>query len=272
MLSPTTENTVQLKAEISGTGTPILLLHGFPDTRKMWQTITPYFTANNYQVIAPDMRGFGDSPMPKSKKDYKVDLIVADLVELLKTNNITQPVYVMGHDWGAVIAWCFALTHPELVKKMVALSVGHPKAYAWAGWEQKKKGLYVVGFQFPGLAEHVLSKKDFRSLRQWGKQHPDIEESIQNIARPGRLTAGLNYYRSNLISAFTNPWPNCKVPVLGVLGANDSLLAEDQMMDSEKYMDAEWEYVRLDNMGHWIPLEQPKELYELVHDWFDKRI
>jgi len=262
------ENIVKLKADISGQGTPILLLHGFPDSRKMWRAITPYFIHNNYQVIAPDMRGFGDSPMPTRKSDYKVDLIVADLIELLKANQITQPVYVMGYDWGAVIAWCFALAHPELVKKMVVLSVGHPKAYAWAGWEQKVKGTYVLGFQFPKLAEYFLTKNDFYRLRKWAKQHPDMSESIQHMSRPGRLTAGLNYYRSNLIFAFTNPWPNCKVPVLGVWSTEDSLLAEDQMTDSEKYMDAEWTYVRLDNIGHWIPLEQPKELFALVDDWF----
>ena len=263
-------NTVKLNVDISGHGPPILLLHGFPDSRKMWQKITPYFIKNNYQVIAPDLRGFGDSPMPTQKKDYKVDLIVADLVQLLKDNNITEPIYVMGHDWGAVIAWCFALAHPELVFKMVVLSVGHPKAYAWAGWEQKMKGLYVLGFQFKGLAEYFLTKNDFRSLRQWGKQHPDIKESIQNMSRQGRLTAGLNYYRSNIVSAFANPWPNCKVPVLGILGANDSLLAEDQMKDSEKYMEGKWTYIRLDNIGHWIPLEQPKHLFTLVHDWLSK--
>lgn len=265
-----TENTVILKADISGIGTPVLLLHGFPDTRKLWQTTSPYFLENNYQVIAPDMRGFGDSPMPSGKKAYKVELIVGDIVALLKTNNITQPIYVMGHDWGAVIAWCFALSHPELVKKLVVLSVGHPKAYARAGWEQKIKGLYVLGFQFSGLAEYFLTKNDFRSLRQWGKQHPNMADNIENISRTGRLTAGLNYYRSNLISAFTTPWPNCKVPVLGIWSSNDSLLTEDQMLDSEKYMDGDWDYVRLDNIGHWIPLEQPKQLFALVHDWFLK--
>ena len=78
--------TVELKADISGAGSPLLLLHGFPDTRKMWQQVTPFFNAENYQVIAADMRGFGDSPMPSEKKDYKVELVIADLIELLKSN------------------------------------------------------------------------------------------------------------------------------------------------------------------------------------------
>jgi pimeloyl-ACP methyl ester carboxylesterase len=234
----------------------------------MWQPMTTFFTDNNYQVIAPDLRGFGESPMPSRKKDYKVELIVADLVQLLKSNNIKDPVYIMGHDWGAVIAWCFALAHPDLVKRAVAISVGHPKAYALAGWQQKIKGLYVLGFQLTGIAEHVLRKNNYKKLRQWGKQHPDINESIEFISRPGRLSAGLNYYRSNLISAFTNPWPNCKVPVLGIWSSDDSLLTEDQMTDSEKYMEAKWEYVRMQNIGHWIPLESPKQLFKIVHQWF----
>ncbi len=259
----------QLEVDIVGTGTPILLLHGFPDTRKMWQPLIPYLLKNNYQVIAPDMRGFGESPMPKGIKAYKIKLVIADLVALLKAHKIEQPIYVVGHDWGAVIAWCLSLAHPELVKKMVAVSVGHPKAYAYAGWQQKWKGRYVISFQFPKLAEYWLSKKNFYHLRKWGKQHPQIENSIQEMARPGRLTAGLNYYRANLVDSFGNLWSgNCTVPVLGILGADDSLLTEDQMVNSKKYMAADWEYVRLDNVGHWVPLEQPERFFDLVHKWF----
>ena len=84
------------------------------------------------------------------------------------------------------------------------------------------------------------------------------------MSRPGRLTAGLNYYRSNLVSAFTNPWPSCKIPTLGIWSSEDSLLTEDQMTDSEKYMDAQWDFIRMENIGHWIPLEQPERLFETV--------
>lgn len=76
-------NTIELKVDVSGEGVPVLLLHGFPDARKMWQSITPYFIKNNYQVIAPDMRGFGDSPMPNGKAAYKIKMVIADLVALL---------------------------------------------------------------------------------------------------------------------------------------------------------------------------------------------
>ena len=269
MADNTIKNTVQLAVDLSGEGEPVLLLHGFPDSRKLWHQLTPYFRENKYQVIAPDMRGFGESPMPIGKNNYRYPLIIADIVELLKEHNIQTPINVIGHDWGAVIGWCFALEHPALVKKMVAVSVGHPKAYARAGWQQKWKGLYVAGFQFARIAEYFLSRNNFSGLRQWGQQHSFMADSVKDMSRQGRLTAGLNYYRANFVDIFT-AWPNCKVPVLGIWSTNDSFLSEDQMTSSEKYMAADWEYVRLDNVGHWIPIDEPQWLFRVADDWFQK--
>lgn len=265
------KNIVKLKVDISGSGTPVLLLHGFPDSKKLWHPITPFFVAKKYQVIAPDMRGFGDSPIPLHKQQYKTALVIADIIELLKAQKIKTPIHVVGHDWGAVLGWCFALAHPELIKSLVAVSVGHPKAYARAGWRQKLKGLYMLGFQFPGLSEYFLSKNNFHSLRGGARQHPQIEEVIQDISRPGRLTAGLNYYRANLGNILLKSWSNCKIPVLGIWGTKDSFLEEDQMADSEKYMDADWKYVRIENGGHWLPIEQAEQLFTLANEWFQKQ-
>jgi len=265
------KNTVKLKVDISGAGTPVLLLHGFPDSKKLWHQITPFFTAKKYQVIAPDMRGFGDSPIPARKKQYKTDLVIADIIELLKDQKIDTPIHILGHDVGAVLGWCFALAHPELVKSLVAVSVGHPKAYARAGWRQKLKGMYVLGFQFSGIAEYVLSKNNFHLLRRWGRQHSLIEEAIQDMARPGRLTAGLNYYRANLGDILLKSWSKCTIPVMGIWSTKDSFLSEDQMTDSEKYMDADWEYVHIENGGHWLPIDQAERLFTLANEWFQKQ-
>ncbi len=162
------------------------------------------------------------------------------------------------------------LAHPELVKSLVAISVGHPKAYARSGLQQKLKGLYVLGFQFTGIAEYMLSKNNFLCLRRWGYQHTVIKDVIQGMARPERLTASLNYYRVNLVDVFLTAWPNCKVPVLGIWSTADAFLTEDQMVNSEKYMDANWEYIRLEKMEYWIPLEQPEQLFTLTDEWFQK--
>jgi len=261
------DKTVKLDVDIVGVGTPILLLHGFPDSRKLWEEMIPLFVNSGYQVIAPDMRGFGDSPLLPNEEDYKVELVIGDLIHLLDDLGIQAPVHLLGHDWGAVIAWCMAINHPNRVKSMVPVSVGHPMSYARAGLLQKWKGRYVIGFQLRGLAERWMSKDDFASLRSWGKQHPLIEDSISHMSRPGRLTAGLNYYRANLSDSLTGVWnKRCKVPTLGIWGSDDSMLTEDQMVNSEHYMDGPWSYQRL-IVGHWIPLEQPDVLFNVVYDW-----
>ena len=112
---------IKLKTDISGKGTSVLLLHGFPDSRKLWHSITPFFTAKNYRVIVFDMRGFGESPIPQTKDQYKTDLVIADIIELLKEQKIDVPIHIVGHDLGAVLGWCFALVHPELVKSLYQL-------------------------------------------------------------------------------------------------------------------------------------------------------
>lgn len=258
---------VKLAVDIIGEGIPILLLHGFPDSRKMWQDFTPLLVDMGYQIIAPDMRGFGDSPLLDNTKDYKANLVIGDLIELLDNHEFEQPVHVLGHDWGAVIAWCIALSHPDRVKSLVPISVGHPMSYARAGLNQKWKGRYVLGFQFRRLAEYWMSKDNFAKLRSWARQHPLIDGSISDMSRPGRLTAGLNYYRANLADSFTGLWnKKCEVPTLGIWSSGDSLLTEGQMVDSQKYMDAPWSYQRLIG-GHWIPLDQPKILSDMVYDW-----
>ena len=142
------------------------------------------------------------------------------------------PVRVIGHDWGAVAGWCLALEHPQLVRSQVALSVGHPRQYAVAGLEQKLKGLYTLAWQVPGAAERWLAQRGYAGLRGWGRQHPRIEDCVQDMSRPGRLTAGLNWYRANLRRVLFGPWEACTVPTLGVWSSGDHFLAEDQMRDS----------------------------------------
>jgi pimeloyl-ACP methyl ester carboxylesterase len=177
-------------------------------------------------------------------------------------------VYVVGHDWGAVVAWCLAMTDPQRVRAAVAISVGHPREYALAGPEQKRKGLYTLGWQFSGLAERWLAADDWTRLRHWLRQHPDPESCLRDLARPGRLTAGLNGYRANLRSVLLRSWPGCTVPTLGVWGSEDHCLAEDQMARSARRMAAPWRYERVAGAGHWLPLETPEVVASLAIDWF----
>lgn len=261
---------IQLQVRTVGTGAPLLLLHGFPDSAALWDGMTPGLLAAGHRVIAPDLRGFGASDAPPRVADYRIGTLVADVVAVLDRLCPGQAVGVVGHDWGSVVAWCLALAHPERVRALVAVSVGHPREYALGGLEQKRKGLYTMAWQARGLAERWLARNDWAGLRSWARQHPGIDDAVQLLSRPGRLTAGLNWYRANLVDVLFGDWPACRVPTLGIWSSDDRFLAEDQMRRSSRRMQAPWEYVRIDGAGHWLPLEQPQQLNERILSWLDR--
>lgn len=132
------------------------------------------------------------------------------------------------------------------MRDVVAISVGHPQAYGRAGFEQKfGKGSYTLGFQLRGLAEAWFLRNRARGLRNWlASRHPDPEAVVSAMSRPGRLTAGMNWYRANLVDVLFGAWPRCTVPVLGMWSSGDRYLTEAQMTNSARLVDAAWEYRR----------------------------
>jgi pimeloyl-ACP methyl ester carboxylesterase len=258
---------VVLHVRQAGRGPPVLLLHGFPDSSELWNDVAPHLVAAGHHVIAPDLRGFGGSDAPAAVGEYALGHVVADLRALIVRLTADQAVHVIGHDWGAVAGWCLALEHRQVVRSLVALSVGHPREYAVAGVEQKLKGIYTLAWQVPGIAERWLAQGGFAGLRGWGRQHPRIDACIDDMTRPGRLTAGLNWYRANLRRVLFGRWETCAVPTLGVWSSGDHFLAEDQMRNSQRRMAAAWRYERIDDAGHWLPLERPEQIARLALDW-----
>lgn len=259
---------VELNVEVQGSGPSVLLIHGFPDSLSQWRDVAPPLQAAGYRTIALDVRGFGHSDAPRGKYQYKIAQLVADLAGLLDALGVDEPVHVMGHDWGAVLAWCFVLAHPERARSLVAVSVGHPQAYARAGLMQKLKGWYTLVFQLPRVPEALMLAASGRGLRAWAPEHPAMEEVLADMARPGRLTAGINLYRANLLKVLFGRWPRCTVPTLGVWSNQDRFLTEGQMTSTARLMDAPWEYRRLDGCAHWMPLEQPQWLAQQALRWF----
>lgn len=261
---------LHFRVQRRGHGPVALLLHGFPDSLALWDTVAPRLEAAGFHVVAVDQRGCGDSDAPAGKAHYGIDRLVGDVTGLLAALGIHEPVHVMGHDWGAAVAWCLAITRPAAVRSAVAVSVGHPTEYARAGLEQKRKGLYTLGWQFPVLAERWLTANDWARMRHWLRQHPDPESCLRELARPGRLTAGLNWYRANLRSMLLKSWPPCTVPMLGIWGSEDHCLAEDQMSCSGRRVSGPWRYERIEGSGHWLPLERPQQVAGLAIDWFNR--
>jgi pimeloyl-ACP methyl ester carboxylesterase len=261
----------------AGSGSPVLLLHGFPDNWRLWQHQLHALAEAGHRVVAPDLRGFGETDKPGDVAAYKMRTLVGDAVGLLDALGIDRAA-VVGHDWGAALAWMVATFAPDRVSRLAAVSVGHPVSFAAAGMAQKQRSWYMLWFQFPGVAERVLSADDWAVFRRWAwngigpSEDPDCDRQVADLSRPGALTTGLNWYRANIDPATFVPsdpaagssLPPVTCPTLGVWSSDDFALTEPQMTGSERFVTGPWRYQRLDGVDHWVPVHAPDRLNRLL--------
>jgi len=259
-------NGIEMNVLIAGEGPPVLLVHGYPDDHTVWRNQIPALLAAGYQVIAPDTRGCGDSEILPKVADYRIDNLVADLVALLDLLQIDK-VRLVGHDWGAVIGWKLALQHPKRVERYIAVSVGHPAAYAAAGLAQKIRGYYVLLIQLRGIIEWLCRAGDWFLFRQLTRYPAGFPHWRERQSRPGRLTAGMNYYRANLRMLFAQDRRHAQVPVSGIWSSGDIFLTQEQMILSAKLVDAPWRYTRIEGANHWVQLTAPDVLNAVLLDY-----
>jgi pimeloyl-ACP methyl ester carboxylesterase len=260
---------LSLHVRDTGEGVPVVLLHGWPDTGDLWAQQSRTLADAGYRTIVPDLRGFGGSSKPVEISAYAAPAHVGDIVGVLDALGIDR-AHLVGHDWGAAIAWVTAAFAPDRVRSLTALSVGHPASFAAAGWRQRQLSWYMLLFQFPGVAERWLSADDFRNLRAWSG-HPWIAEVVRRLSEPGALTASLGIYRANLppesLLAPPPDLPPVTAPVLGVWSSGDLALTEESMTGSAKYVAGPWRYERIDGAGHWLQLDKPAEVDALLLDF-----
>jgi pimeloyl-ACP methyl ester carboxylesterase len=253
---------VELSVEVSGEGPTLLLLHGWPDTAALWSEMVPDFVANGFRVAAPDLRGCGRSSKPTDTASYKMSELVGDVACIVDALG-DEPVTLVGHDWGAALAWSAATYLPQRVSSLVALSVGHPSSFYSAGIEQQMRSWYMMLFSQDGLGEAFLRRNDYEALRRWSG-HPRADEVIERLERDGQMSAHLRWYRANVpLNAFVvDPpvLPLLEVPALGVWSGGDFALTERQMKQSGPYCGRGFTYVRLEGAGHWMTLEVPHDV------------
>jgi pimeloyl-ACP methyl ester carboxylesterase len=258
-----------LEVTVEGTGRPIVLLHGFPDSSRLWRHQVPALSAAGFKVVVPDQRGFGGSDKPSDVESYSLPYLVGDVLGIMDHLDIER-AHIVGHDWGAAVAWGLGSLAADRVDHLVALSVGHPTSFGAAGFDQKEKSWYMLLFQFEGVAERWLSGDGWAGLRAWGS-HPDVEGVIADLERDGSLTPGLNWYRANIPpEAFVGPpieLPPISAPTMGVWSSGDFALTEAQMTGSAAYLTGPWRYERLDGPGHWMQLQAPDEVNRLMLDF-----
>lgn len=240
----------------------VLLLHGFPDTGDMWQLQIQALHRVGYRCIAPDTLGCGHSEIAPRVRDYNAVKIAGDHVALLDHLDVAS-AHVVGHDWGGMIAWFFAAYFPQRINRLVLLSMGHPTAYARAGFRQKQLGWYTFFFQVRGLAEWMLGGDGPLSLRHVFASHPNMDEVMARLRQPGRLKAALNIYRAAVVPVLLSKQPSVYANTLAIWSDADRFLTEDQLTNSRKFVEADWVYKRLEG-GHWMSLEQPETINELI--------
>jgi pimeloyl-ACP methyl ester carboxylesterase len=255
--------------EVTGAGRPVVLLHGFPDSGNLWRHQVPALAVAGYQLIVPDLRGYGHSDKPSDVEAYGLLHLAGDVIGILDLLGIER-AHVVGHDWGAALAWVLATLQPERVDHLVALSVGHPAAFGGAGLPQREKSWYMLLFQFQGIAEQWLSDNDWDNFRAWS-QHPDADAAIAELEANDSLTPALNWYRANVpAESLIGPrlaLPPVQAPTMGVWSDGDRFLIEAQMTSSQAHVQGSWRYERLSGPGHWMQLEAPDEVSRLLIDF-----
>ena len=258
---------VRLHLEEHGSGTPVLLIHGWPDSGYLWRHQIPFLAGHGFRVIVPDMRGLGRSDRPPEVADYALAKVIGDVAAVLDAAGV-EAAHVVGHDWGAAVAWFTAMFLPDRVMKLAVLSVGHPRAPRTM--RQNEMAWYQLLFQFEGIAEATIQFNDWAWLREFSRGDGDLERYIEDLSRPGALTASLNWYRANLAPRMPGPAPELPpvaAPTLAIWSAGDHYLDGERVKKSAAFVQGPWRYEEIQGASHWVPLDAPERLNELLLDW-----
>lgn len=248
-------------------GPPVVLLHGWPDRASLWDSQIAALNGAGFRTIAPDLRGFGDSAKPAEVEAYNLLFLLGDVTGIMDHLGLAR-AHVVGHDWGAALAWGIAGFAPDRVDRLVAMSVAHPSAFGAAGLAQRRLSWYMLLFQFAGVAEEWLSVDDWKNMRDFGAGHRAMEQVIADASRPGALTAGLSWYRANVppesLLAPPLEFPPIAADTLGIWSSGDAYLLEAPMKESGQFVSGSFRYERVDGASHWMQLDAPDEVNRLL--------
>ena len=270
---------VRLHYVEAGEGPLVLLLHGFPQFWYEWRHQIPVLVEAGFRVVAPDMRGYNLSDKPPSVRALRIELLARDVERLILASG-ERTASVVGHDWGAIVAWIVAMLHPGRVGKLAILNVPHPARFldGLLSPRQLLKSSYVFFFQIPRLPEEVVRAGDFALLRFALQRDPvrpetftaeDIERYVEAMARPGALSAALNYYRA-LLQSHRETWALLKrieAPVLVIWGERDRFLSRRLAEPPLRWVPNLLHVERLPDASHWVAEDRPQEVNALLLDF-----
>ncbi len=255
-------------------GPVVVLLHGFPQLNSSWDKVIGLLTAQGYRCLAPNQRGYSRGARPTRRRDYRTPQLVEDFRALLDASGASR-VHLVGHDWGALVAWAAAAELPDRLATVTALSVPHPAAFlrALLTSRQALASWYMYVFQLPFIPERFLLGRhgeatQFSKALQASGQSPEAaERDARAMAEPGALTAALNWYRAIPLSDVRGTGAEINVPTLYVWSDGDTALVEKPARNTARYVSGEYRFETLSG-SHWMLDEQPDVVADLLLEWF----
>jgi pimeloyl-ACP methyl ester carboxylesterase len=249
----------------------VVLLHGFPQSSACWDLVVPGLTAAGYRTLAPDQRGYASGARPRGRRAYRIPELVADIEALIDAAGAAR-VHLVGHDWGAAVAWALAARRPDLVQSLTTLSVPHPAAFtrALVTSRQVRASWYMYAFQLPWLPETFLRRGDgarlARFLRDAGQSAALADRDARTLIDTGALTPALNWYRAIPLADPRHGPGRVRVPTLYVWSDGDVAIRRSAAELCGRYVRAPYRFEVLTGVSHWLPEAAPGEVTRLLLD------
>jgi epoxide hydrolase 4 len=258
----------------------IVLLHGFPEFWYSWRSQLEALSGR-FTVVAPDLRGYNLSDKPANIADYRLDKIIDDITGLIRHLGFEQAA-IVGHDWGAVVAWRLAYQHPEYVWRLAAMQVPPPEVWRKnMSFKQFLASWYMLFFQIPVLPELLMKINDFALLERtmkssaaqgWVFTNEVIEQYKKSWREDNALTAMVNYYRANLPlvpkDKSETTYEKIKAPTLFIYGERDTAILPATVKNVQDAIEAKFVEVRIFNAGHWVQQEAADEVNDALLEFF----
>lgn len=270
-----------------GEGALVLCLHGFPDNLHSFRYQLPALAEAGYRAISLSLRGYEPSSIP-ANGDYSVESIASDVIAVMDQLACNK-AHLIGHDWGAAVAYAAAAAAPERFESLITMAVPHPGRFAREGLripKQLKNSWYMGFFNIPWLSDWVVARHDFAFIRKlwrdwspsWTPDAPALDAVIDGLSQPGVLSATLGYYRAALslqaltMSAEDAHYP-VPVPTLALTGERDGCIDSEVFERLMKPQDFPRGLAveRVFKAGHFLHQEQPQRVNALILRWLEHR-
>ncbi|MCU1602072.1 MAG: alpha/beta hydrolase fold protein [Frankiales bacterium] len=235
-------------------GEVVVLLHGFPQRATSWSGVTDRLVEQGYRCLAPDQRGYSPGARPGARSAYRLSELVADARALIDAAG-AEKVHLVGHDWGAAVAWSFAEAHPERLASLTAFSVPHPGAFRQAMLTSRQvlASSYMYFFQLPFLPERVLEKRLEKELVDAGQQPEAAARDAAAMKQPGALRGGLAWYRAIVVTDPRAAAGKVGVPTLFVWSDGDTAVLRPAAERCGDWVTGAFRFEVLEGVSHWIP-------------------